>query len=130
MLWVFYVTDHLCSPDNGYTIFACVICAIFFSILTAEKSECIKYADFFFCGGLDLGFILVVPWNLSLLICTALYDCYSSFPSWNFNTSAHSNCWKGTEIFMVHSCTVLFTMTQRGTTPYFQGQASVLKNGI
>ena len=30
----------------------------FFSILAAEKSECVKYADFF-CGGLDLGFILV-----------------------------------------------------------------------
>ena len=30
----------------------------FFSILAAEKSGCVKYADFF-CGGLDLGFILV-----------------------------------------------------------------------
>jgi hypothetical protein len=30
----------------------------FFSILAAEKPECLKYADFF-CGGLDLGFILV-----------------------------------------------------------------------
>jgi hypothetical protein len=26
--------------------------------LAAEKSGCVKYADFF-CGGLDLGFILV-----------------------------------------------------------------------
>ena len=40
------------------TIFARVICALFFSILAAEKSGCVKYADFF-CGGLDLGFILV-----------------------------------------------------------------------
>ena len=30
----------------------------FFSILAAEKSGCVKYADFFY-GGLDLGFILV-----------------------------------------------------------------------
>jgi hypothetical protein len=29
-----------------------------FSILAAEKSGCVKYADLF-CGGLDLGFILV-----------------------------------------------------------------------
>ena len=34
------------------------ICSLFFSILAAENSGCIKYA-FFFCGGLDLGFILV-----------------------------------------------------------------------
>ena len=43
----------------GYTLFARVICALFFSILAAEKSGCVKYADFF-CGGLDLGFILVL----------------------------------------------------------------------
>ena len=30
----------------------------FFSILVAEKSGCVKCADLF-CGGLDLGFILV-----------------------------------------------------------------------
>ena len=30
----------------------------FFLILAAEKSGCVKYADFF-CGGLDLGFVLV-----------------------------------------------------------------------
>ena len=30
----------------------------FFPILAAEKSGCVKYGDFF-CGGLDLGFILV-----------------------------------------------------------------------
>ena len=30
----------------------------FYSILATEKSGCVKYADFF-CGGLDLGFILV-----------------------------------------------------------------------
>ena len=41
------------------TVFARVICALFFSILAAEKSWCVKYADFFFCGGLDLCFILV-----------------------------------------------------------------------
>jgi len=31
---------------------------------------------------------------------------------------------------MVHSCTILLTMTQRATTPYFQGQVSLLKYGI
>jgi hypothetical protein len=31
----------------------------FFSSLAAEKSGCVKYADFFLCVGLDLGFILV-----------------------------------------------------------------------
>jgi hypothetical protein len=41
------------------TAFARVICALFFSILAAEKSGYVKYADFFLCGGLDLGFILV-----------------------------------------------------------------------
>ena len=40
------------------TVFARVICALFVSILAAEKSGCVKYADFF-GGGLDLGFILV-----------------------------------------------------------------------
>ena len=28
-------------------VFAPVICALFFSILAAEKSGCVKYADFF-----------------------------------------------------------------------------------
>ena len=42
-----------------YTVFARVICALFFSILAAEISGCVKYADFFLCGDLDLGFILV-----------------------------------------------------------------------
>jgi hypothetical protein len=40
------------------TVFTSVICALFFSSLAAEKSGCVKYADFF-CGGLGLGFILV-----------------------------------------------------------------------
>ena len=31
-----------------YTLFARVICALFFSILAAEKSGCVKHADFFF----------------------------------------------------------------------------------
>ena len=44
--------------EKIYTVFARVICALFFSILAAEKSGCVKYVDFF-CGGLDLGFILV-----------------------------------------------------------------------
>ena len=30
------------------TVFARVICALFFSILAAEKSGCVKYAIFFF----------------------------------------------------------------------------------
>jgi len=56
----------LCFEMRGYqcrvaadltAVFAGVICALF-SILAAEKSGCVKYADFF-CGGLDLGFILV-----------------------------------------------------------------------
>ena len=38
-------------------LFARVICALFFPILAAKKSGCVKYADFF-CGCLDLGFIL------------------------------------------------------------------------
>jgi len=38
------------------TVLAGVICALFF-ILAAEKSGCVKYVDFY-CGGLDLGFIL------------------------------------------------------------------------
>jgi hypothetical protein len=41
-----------------FTVFVSVICALFFSILAAEKSGCVKYTDFF-CGGLDLGFILI-----------------------------------------------------------------------
>jgi hypothetical protein len=66
-----------------------------------------------------------VPRYLSLLICTTLYNYYSSFPFWNFNTSAHSNCWKATEMFTIHNCTILLTITPRATTPYFQGQAAV-----
>ena len=30
------------------TVFARVICALFFSILAAEKLGCVKYADIFF----------------------------------------------------------------------------------
>jgi hypothetical protein len=45
-----------CNIENN--VFAWVICALFFSILVPEKLECVKYADSF-CGGLDLGFILV-----------------------------------------------------------------------
>jgi hypothetical protein len=41
-----------------YTVFTRVIGALFFSSLAAEKSGCVKYTDLF-CGGLDLGFILV-----------------------------------------------------------------------
>jgi hypothetical protein len=52
-----------------------------------------------------------VPGILSLLICTTLYNYYYSFPSWNYNTSAHWNCWKATEIFTVYNCTVLLTIT-------------------
>jgi hypothetical protein len=40
-----------------HTVFTRVICALF-SSLAAEKSGCVKYADFL-CGGLDLGFIRV-----------------------------------------------------------------------
>jgi hypothetical protein len=44
--------------QNINTVFARIICAPFFSILAAEKSGCVNYADFL-CGGLDLGFIVV-----------------------------------------------------------------------
>jgi hypothetical protein len=50
---------YLISACKQITVFDRVICALFFSILAAEKSGCIKYDDFFFGGGLDLGFILV-----------------------------------------------------------------------
>jgi hypothetical protein len=40
------------------TVFTRIICVLFFPSLAAEKSGCVKYTDFF-CGGLDLGFILV-----------------------------------------------------------------------
>jgi hypothetical protein len=43
---------------GGFTVFARVICAFFFSILALEKSGCVKYADFL-CGDFDLGFILI-----------------------------------------------------------------------
>ena len=51
-----------------------------------------KICWFFFLWMSWSGFyssILVVPRNISLLICTTLYNYYSSFPSWNVNTSAH-----------------------------------------
>ena len=41
-----------------YTVFSRVICALFFPILAAEKSGCVKYADFFLWRPY-LGFILV-----------------------------------------------------------------------
>ena len=44
--------------QNIYRIFSRNL-RTFFSILAAEKSWCVKYADFFVCEGLDLGFILV-----------------------------------------------------------------------
>ena len=37
----------LCTVGAEITVFARVIWALFFSILTAEKSGCVKYADFF-----------------------------------------------------------------------------------
>jgi hypothetical protein len=45
------------ATTEKLTVFTRVICALF-SSLDAEKSVCVKYADFF-CGGHDLGFILV-----------------------------------------------------------------------
>ena len=62
-IWLKYVqfqvfSSIVCFISLVDTVFARVICALFFSILAAEKSGCIKYADFL-CGGLDLGFILV-----------------------------------------------------------------------
>jgi hypothetical protein len=132
----------------------------FFSSLAAEKSGCVKYAHFpafgprnvllSFCVFFNNSFVFsnnarwipefqipfvlhgsrIVPRNLSLLICTTLYNCYSSFSSLNFNTSAHYNCWKATEIFTIYNCTVLLTITPRATAPYFQGLAAVSKYGI
>jgi hypothetical protein len=67
------------------------LCTFFF-VLAAEKSGCVKYADFFF-------FVEVLIWvlfwyssssaKLITFNCTMLYNYYSSFPSWNFNTSTH-----------------------------------------
>jgi hypothetical protein len=48
------------------------ISTLFFSILAAEKSGCVKYADFFFFGGFDLGFILVylrIQYVFSIFYC-------------------------------------------------------------
>jgi hypothetical protein len=59
----------------------------FFPSLAAEKSGCVKYADFLLWRSWS-GSRTVLQ-NLSLLICTTLYNYYSFFPSWNFNTSAH-----------------------------------------
>ena len=50
-------TNLLIANDDDYRICSSNL-RTFFSILAAEKSGCVKYADFF-CGGLDLGFILV-----------------------------------------------------------------------
>ena len=57
--WSSLSPAHIYVPELlfKYTVFARVICALFF-YLAAKKSGCIKYADFF-CGGLDVGFILV-----------------------------------------------------------------------
>jgi hypothetical protein len=85
------IHTHTHTHIYTYTVFARVICALVFPILAAEKSGCVKYVDFFlwrFRSGFYSS-ILVVPRNLSLLICTTLHNYYSSFPSWNFNTSAH-----------------------------------------
>jgi hypothetical protein len=44
----------------------------FFPILAAEKSGCVKYVDFF-CGGLDLSFILIqlrIQYVLSVFYCS------------------------------------------------------------
>ena len=129
---------HLCVITNKhfnaltYTIFARLIMHFFFYFGRWKIGVC-KICGFFFLWRAWSGFyssILVFPRNLSLLNCTTLYNYYSSFPSWNFNTNAHENWLKATEIFMVHSSKILLTTTQRATTPYFQGQASVLKYGI
>jgi hypothetical protein len=45
------------NPQSQYRICSRNLSTFFF-ILAAEKSGCVKYADFF-CGGLDLDFILV-----------------------------------------------------------------------
>ena len=51
------------SRDDSFGFDKYRICSrnlrTFFSILAAEKSGCVKYADFFVCGDLNLGFILV-----------------------------------------------------------------------
>jgi hypothetical protein len=52
---VVVITESVIS--DAYHICLCNL-RTFFSILATEKSGCVKYADFF-CGGLDLGFILV-----------------------------------------------------------------------
>jgi len=60
-------TDGVSKPHNftqamfqhrTVPVFARVICALFCSIFTAEKSGCVKYADFFFF------FVEVLIWVL------------------------------------------------------------------
>jgi hypothetical protein len=41
-------SEHAYYKYRQYAVFARVICALFFSILAAEKGGCVKYADFFF----------------------------------------------------------------------------------
>jgi hypothetical protein len=50
-VWSLYRAGSLTEAAGElarYTVFASIICALFFSILAAEKSGCVKYADFFF----------------------------------------------------------------------------------
>ena len=50
--------ERIKNANKTYSICSRNLCTFLF-ILAAEKSGCVKYMDFFFCGGLDLGFILV-----------------------------------------------------------------------
>jgi hypothetical protein len=45
-------------------------------------------------------------------------------------TQAHTRIVEKQLQYLRYIAVVLLTMTQRATTPYFQGQASVLKYGI
>ena len=65
--WFYYVSlsnVKLGRSQNLYSYMVSTyrICSrnlrTFFFILAAENSGCVKYADFY-CGGLDVGFILV-----------------------------------------------------------------------
>ena len=53
------IWDPIVCKILTYRICSRNLRTFFFSILAAEKSGCVKYADFFSCGCLDLGFILV-----------------------------------------------------------------------
>jgi hypothetical protein len=88
-----FACQHHCPSTviiRSYTVFAGVICALFFVYFGRWKIGVGKICVFLWRSW--SGFyssIPVVPRNLSLLIFTTLYNYSSSFQSWNFNISVH-----------------------------------------